>query len=243
MLLCHKCYRSLTWDQSIGENAGEMEFFIRYLIMSLLANLQSKAKQYTKDDKDAKVNSQIKAYLFILNNTFYLNEQLGDNSSNASAPILRNTNNNDQDGRDFKIASPWFKSSIQEMFQGSLKTYLKFWDKLKVHLSEVPANQLTFAKNDNKALTLESGRILKARFGGFNNDFERIHEMHKEITIIDPKLRKKLLFDIKSVFLPGYIEFFDKYSQFQFSKKNQEDYLRFPPKKLNSMLGTMFSSY
>ena len=67
--------------------------------------------------------------------------------------------------------------------------------------------------------------------------------MQKDITIIDPKLRKKLLFDIKSVFLPRYIEFFASYSPYQFSKKNQEEYLRFPPKKLNSMLGNMFSSY
>ena len=79
----------LTWDPTIGEGAGEMEFFIRYLIMSLLSNLQNKAKRYTMDDKDSKANSQMKAYLFILNNTFYLNEQLGENTS-ATAPILRN---------------------------------------------------------------------------------------------------------------------------------------------------------
>lgn len=208
--------------------------------MSLLSNLQNKAKQYVKDEKEHKAKSQSKAYLFILNNTFYLNEQLGENTTKA--PILRN-NNDDLDGKDFKINSPWFKKSIQEMFEGSLRNYLKYWEKLKLHLTRVPQHELAFAKNDNKSLTLESGRVLKARFSGFNGDFEKIYEMQKEITIIDPKLRKKLLFDIKNVFLPDYIEFFDTYSQYQFSKKNQEEYLKFPPKKLNSMLGNMFSSY
>ncbi len=234
-------FRPLTWDPTIGENAGEMEFFIRYLVMSLLTNLQSKAKQYAKDDKESKANSHIKAYLFILNNTFYLNEQLGENTT-VSAPILRNKID-DVEGKDFKITSPWFKTSIQELFEGSLKKYLKFWEKLTVHLSKVPESELSFIKNDNKVLTLESGRILKSRFNGFNEDFEKIHEMQKDITIIDPKLRKKLLFDIKSVFLPTYVNFFTEYSQYQFSKKNQEEYLRFPPKKVNSMLGNMFSSY
>ena len=233
-------FRPLTWDPNIGESAGEMEFFIRYLIMSLLSNLQSKAKQYAID-KDSKANSQIKAYLFILNNTFYLNEQLGENTS-AAAPILRNKID-DVDGKDFKIVSPWFQRSIQEMFEGSLKKYLKYWEKLNMHLAPIPENELTFSKNDNKVLTLESGRILKARFSSFNSDFEKIHEMQNDVTIIDPKLRKKLLFDIKSVFLPQYIEFFERYTKYQFSKKNQDEYLKFPPKKLNSMLGNMFSSY
>lgn len=208
--------------------------------MSLLSNLQNKAKQYLKDEKDPKAMSQIKAYLFTLNNTFYLNEQLGENST--TAPILRNNDDNN-DGRDFKIVSPWFKTSIQDMFEGSLKNYLKYWDRLQMHLGRVPEHELTFVKNDAKTLTLESGRVLKARFSGFNGDFEKTFEMHKDITIIDPKLRKQLIFDIKSAFLPDYIEFFERYSQYQFSKKNQEDYLKFPPKKINTMLGNIFASY
>ncbi len=243
--LCHTSCSPLTWDQTIGEGAGEMEFFTRYLVMSLLSNLQKKAQRYTMDDKDSKANSQMKAYLFILNNTFYLNEQLGEGASenkSPPAPILRNKID-DVDGNDFKITSPWFKKSIQEMFEGSLKKYLKYWEKLKIHLVRISESELTFAKSDGKVLTLESGRILKARFSGFNGDFIKIFEMQNDITIIDPKLRKKLLFDIKSVFLPSYVEFYEKYSQYQFSKKNQEDYLKYPPKKLNSMLGNMFSSY
>lgn len=234
--------RSLTWDRAIGAKAGEMEYFIRFLVISLLQNIKSKAKQYTKDEKLSKANAQIKAHLFILNNTFYLNEQLGESDQTAS-PILRNTNDG-VEGKDFKISSPWFKKSIQDMAEESLNSYLKHWHKLNKHLSAVPEHELTFIKNDNKILTLESGRILKARFSGFNDEFEKIYEkMHKGITVIDPKLRKKLGYDIQLVFLPNYIEFFDKYSKYQFSKKNQEEYLRFPPKKIRSMLQNMFSSY
>ena len=122
--------------------------------MSLLSNLQNKAKHYTMDDKDSKANSQMKAYLFILNNTFYLNEQLGENVS-PTAPILRNKID-DVDGNDFKITSPWFKKSIQEMFEGSLKKYLKYWEKLKIHLVRISESELTFAKNDNKVLRYQA---------------------------------------------------------------------------------------
>lgn len=207
--------------------------------MSLLSNLQDKAKQYLKDERDSKVKAQSKAYLFVLNNTFYLNEQLGESSKKDSMP----QNNLDEDGKDFKIVSPWFKKSVEEMFEGSLRNYLVNWEKLLLHLGRIPEHELEFVKNDNRCLTLESGRILKARFNGFNIEFEKMYEIHQNITIIDPKLRKKLLFDIKSTFLPAYTEFFEMYSQYQFSKKNQEEYLKFPPEKLNTMLGNMFSSY
>ena len=41
--------RSLPWDPNIGEEAGDMSMFIRFLIMRLLHNLQGKALNYTRD--------------------------------------------------------------------------------------------------------------------------------------------------------------------------------------------------
>ncbi len=240
--------RSLPWDPKIGEAAGEIDFFIRYLIMSLLSNLQAKAKKYTQDPGPV---SQAKSYLFLMNNTFYLSEQLGiessfaPSSSHHAVPSIVGKGKQDEDveGADYKITAPWFSDQVNKMFEHSKKKYLQNWEVLNNHLTNVSESDLSYSNQEQKLLTLESGRLLKARFSGFNESFEKTYAMHKELTIIDPKLRAKLLEDVKMVFLPRYTDFFVNYSKYQFSKKNMEDYLQFPPAKIETMMASMFSSY
>ena len=119
------------------QKAGETEFIIRYSVMSLLTKLQSKAKQYTKGDKEGKANSHIKAHHFILNNAFYVNKQFGENTT--TAPILRN-NIDDIEGEDFKTRSP---HGLNRVFRNYLNLHWK--STYKVLESEMP-----FIKNDNK---------------------------------------------------------------------------------------------
>ena len=233
--------RPLPWDPKIGEAAGEMDFFIRYLIMTLLANLQSKALNYAKDPS---LVSQAKSYLFLMNNAFYISEQLGYNYANDVLQE-KSTKYHEEDieGQNFKINSPWFFDQVNKMFESSMKKYLQNWEALVKHLSPVSENELQYQNYEQKLLSLESGRLLKARFSGFNEDFEKTYALHKELTIIDPKLRKRLLQDLKGAFLPQYRDFYHDFSKYQFSKKNQDDYLKYPPKRVESMMADMFSSY
>ena len=53
----------MPWDPKIGAAAGEMDFFIRYLVMTLLANLQAKALRCTKDPDPV---AQAKSFVFVL---------------------------------------------------------------------------------------------------------------------------------------------------------------------------------
>ena len=233
--------RPLPWDPKIGEAAGEMEYFIRYLVMSLLANLQAKGVRYTKDPDPV---SQAKSCLFLMNNTFYLSEQLSYSysASEADGHILRN-NDDDVEGNDYKITADWFTDQVNKMFEHSKKKYLQNWDALNQHLTSVQQSELTYSNTEQKLLTLDSGRLLKARFSGFNEEFEKTFNLHKKLTIIDNKLRGKLVEDVKGVFLPRYREFYNVYSKYQFSKKNMEDYLKYPPAKVETMMKNMFSSY
>lgn len=233
-----KCNRQLPWDPKIGAAAGEMEFFIRYLVMTLLANLQAKAVRYTKDPD---LVAQAKSYLFLMNNTFYLSEQLSYNYE-SYAPILRN-NQEAIEGDDYKIRSEWFTQQVNKLFEHSKKKYLQDWDALNKHLVTVQQSELSYTNSEQNLLTLESGRVLKARFSGFNDEFEKTYSLHKELTIMDTKLREKLVEDVKAVFLPKYRDFYDVYSKYQFSKKNMVDYLKYPPAKVETMMTDMFSSY
>jgi len=244
--------RPLTWDPKIGEAAGEMDYFIRFLVMSLLNNLNAKAAKYTKEPGPV---SQAKSYLFLMNNTFYLSEQLGvtpsddNNKSDTNAPIstaiLRNKQDEDNDveGGDYKITGAWFMDQVGKLFANSKKKYLQNWEVLNEHLTRVSESDLNYSNAEQKLLTLDSGRLLKARFSGFNESFEKTYATHKELTIIDRNLRARLLDDVKTVFLPRYKKFYTNYSKYQFSKKNMEDYLKYPPAKIEKMMADMFSSY
>jgi hypothetical protein len=52
------CYRALPWDPNMGDEAGELDSFVRYLVMRLLNSLKGKALNYTKDGRDDSQVSQ-----------------------------------------------------------------------------------------------------------------------------------------------------------------------------------------
>lgn len=221
--------RALPWDQNIGQNAGELDLYVRFLVKQLLISLSGKAQNYKNDEEP---DSQAKSHLFMMNNTFYLLELLaptGDFQGSAA------------DGENYRINAPWFQQKLTKSFESEKAKYLSYWDILNRHLTEVDASELNY-QNNKDVLSLESGRLLKTRFSGFIEDFEKVYVVHRNFTVIDPKLREKLQGDIRRVFLTKYNLFFEKYSRIQFSKKNQENYLKYPPQKLDSLIGQLFDT-
>ena len=225
--------RSLPWDPKIQDGAGDLELFVKYLVRCLLHNLKGKAVSYARDDT---IDAKAKSSLFMMNNTYYLLEQLtlSGGSGFAAADGL-------VDDEDYKISSSWFREDVSNLLEGSKNAYLAQWEELNKHLTAVDQKDLAYQKD--KLLNLESGRLLKSRFSGFNEEFEKTYSVHKELTVIDPKLRVTLLEDVKGVFLNRYKKFYANYSRIQFSKKKMDEYLKYPPQRVESMLGEMYSCY
>jgi len=218
--------RSLPWDTSIGEHAGEMDTFVRFLVKQVSISLAGKAQNYKNDEGP---DSQAKSHLFMMNNTFYLLEQL---ASNGVVDV--------EGGENYRINAPWFKQKMTKSFEAEKSKYLTYWEVLNRHLTDVDDRELNY-QNNKDVLSLESGRLLKSRFSGFIEDFERVYVVHRNFTVIDPKLREMLQGDIRRVFLSRYKAFYDKYSRIHFSKKNMENYLKYPPQKLDSLIGQLFA--
>lgn len=218
--------RALPWDSNIGENAGEMDTFVRFLIKQLSISLSGKAQNYKNDEGP---DSQAKSHLFMMNNTFYLQELL---ASNGVVDV--------EGGENYRISAPWFKQKMTKSFESEKAKYLAYWEVLNRHLTDVDDRELNY-QNNKDVLSLESGRLLKSRFSGFIEDFERVYVVHRNFTVIDLKLREMLQGDIRRVFLSRYQAFFDKYSRIQFSKKNMENYLKYSPQKLDSLIGQLFA--
>mmetsp|Transcript_8200 Transcript_8200/g.23562 ORF Transcript_8200/g.23562 Transcript_8200/m.23562 type:complete len:781 (-) Transcript_8200:133-2475(-) len=218
--------RQLPWDPNMGEDAGELESFIRFLIMRLLNSLKGKSLTYTKHAGDL---GQARSNMFMMNNAFYLRDELGP-------PIAALAGHDDDQ---YRIESSWFVDKINKLYESEKSKYLGHWEVLNTHLTSVEHDELEYQKNE-KILSLDSGRLIKNRFSGFNEDFERLWEDHKDLCVVDPRLRNTLQKEVAGVFLPLYSKFYDKYSQIRFSKKHQDEYTKFSPYKIEQMLDELY---
>jgi exocyst complex protein 7 len=227
--------RALPWDPNIGEEAGEMDSYVRFLVMRLLNSLQAKALNYTKNPEDE--GGQAKSNMFMINNTYYLLQQL--------VPPHRSEKSKDKGKGDttdvevYQLDGDWFRDKVSKIFESEKGKYLAHWENINTHLTSVDSSGLEYQKNKN-LLSLESGRLFKDRFKGFNDEFQHMYDLHNPLSVVDPSLRKQLQGEVKKVFLPRYEKFYEKYSGFRFSKKNQNEYLKFPPQKVDSMLNCMY---
>ena len=221
--------RALPWDPNIGDEAGEMDAYVRFLILRLLNSLQGKALTYTKDVEDE--GGQAKSNMFMINNSFYLLEQLVTKSK-------KERNRND-DGEYYQLDQKWFHGKVNTILESEKGKYLATWENINANLTSVDSNGLEYQKNKN-ILSLESGRLFKERFKGFIEEFEHMYAIHNALAVIDVGLRRELQSQVKKVFLLRYQKFYEKYSRFRFSKKNQAEYLKYPPVKVDSMINCMY---
>jgi len=213
--------RQLPWDPNMGEDAGELDSFIRFLVMRLVNSLKGKALNYTKHSADI---SHARSSMFMMNNTFYLRDELGPTGD---------------DFEDFRIENSWFVDKVNKLFESEKGKYLGQWETLNTHLTSVEHDELEYQKNDT-ILSLDSGRLIKSRFSGFNDDFERIFDEHKNLCVVDPRLRDLLQKEVAGIFLPNYRRFYDKYSKIRFSKKHQNAYTKYSSYKIEELLNQLY---
>jgi exocyst complex component 7 len=186
-----------------------------------------KAINYTKDGRS---DGQAKSNLFLMNNAFFLLEELGPSSVQ---PVV-------EDAEHYRIQGTWFVDKINKIMDSEKAKYLCTWEQLNTHLTAVANEDLEYQKNDSTVLSHESGRLIKQRFSGFNEDFEVTYGLHLKLCVIDPRLRSSLQEDVSNVFLPRYRRFYEKYTKIKFSKKHQSEYTKYSPEGISEMLGDMY---
>ena len=173
---------------------------------------------------------QARSSMFMMNNTFFLRDKLGPHADSQF---------NDDEEERYRIESSWFVDKVNKLFESEKSKYLGHWEVLNTHLTQVEHDDLEYQKNDT-ILSLDSGRLIKNRFSGFIEDYERIFEEHKGLCVVDPRLRDVLQQQVAGVFLPNYRAFFDKYSQIRFSKKHQDQYTKYRPDMIENMLEELY---
>jgi Exo70 exocyst complex subunit len=140
--------------------------------------LSAKAINYTKDGRS---DGQAKSNLFMMNNAFYLLDEMGPNS-------IKNIT---KDAEHYKIEGSWFVDKVNKIMDSEKAKYLGAWEQINTHLTAVANADLEYQKNDSTVLAHESGRLIKQRFSGFNEDFEVLFGLH--LKVIKMALSLKLL--------------------------------------------------
>jgi exocyst complex component 7 len=145
--------RQLPWDPNLGDEAGELDSFIRFLTMRLINSLKGKANNYLKHADDLGL---ARSSMFMMNNSFYLRDELGPKPDMIGMKK-----------EDFRIESGWYTDKINKLFESEKGKYLSLWSALNTHLTSVEHDELEYQKNET-ILSLDSGRLIKSRFSGFN---------------------------------------------------------------------------
>ena len=162
--------------------------------------------------------------MFMINNTYYLLRQLRPKSSKSQSFK--------DESEHYRIEGSWFEHDVKKVFDAERLKYLNLWEPLNNHIVMLDE------KGNN--VSNEGSRLLKMRFTGFNEEFERLHSLHMELNVADASLRKNMQHEVKNVFFPRYQRFYDKYSAVRFSKKKQEEYLKYPPRRVEEMIAMLF---
>jgi len=111
---------------------------------------------------------------------------------------------------------------------------------LAAHLADVDTSNFKYQNAKTKLLTLDSGRLLKSKFGGFNDTLTAMHGTMSTVALPE-SARHMVLSEGKDMVRERYKSFFETYSVYNFSKKKQDEYLRYPPILADSIYDELFA--
>ena len=112
------------------------------------------------------------------------------------------------------------------------------WKEATEHFTPIPEGTLAFK---GKTITFESGRVLKGRFDAFNKDLDDLVSRLAMLSVPDTDLRDKLRAEINSVILPSVSAFHASWDSVTFSKKHQDEYLRYTPSVVLGKVNGLFA--
>ncbi|GMH56990.1 hypothetical protein TrRE_jg4367, partial [Triparma retinervis] len=140
------------------------------------------------------------------------------------------------------IGKVWFKEMIAGLVRKNKEAYVRStFGRLREHLTEVDKTKFKYQAG-GKLLTLECGRELKSRFGGFADAVEATHERHTHLSVPNVEVRAALVEEGVKIVKERYEWFWREYGDVQFSKKKQQEYMRISPVMLEAMIREFYSA-
>jgi exocyst complex component 7 len=173
------------------------------------------------------LTSAARPHVFLMNNAHYIVKSVQSEDPRARAAAA-------------STLSGALVERINRMVDDERRKYIQtVWNVLADHVRETNF-KIEYTKG-TQVLTLESGRQIKSRFTAFNDGLDAVYQNQKLLAVPDMALRQQLRQEAKDTVMAPYTAFFTRFSEVQFSKKHMEQYLRFPPRTVSTMIDELFS--
>lgn len=232
-----------TDDDRQDRDEPRIRIYGQHIFHCLLSNLRQKAEALRKVEGVDALSAAGRPHLFLMNNANYIVKAFRGAEENLRSPTNARASSLSGATNSFN-ASVLPEAFIDRMARLVDEEKDKFnaavWMPLIDPLRDVSSLSLEYSKGTS-VLTLESGRQIKSRFTNFNTSLEEIYQHQKVFSVPDSSVRQRLRNQAKETVVGPYTNFFNKVSDIQFSKKHMEQYLRFPPKTVSTMLDDLFS--
>lgn len=178
------------------------------VIDNLLQTLEQKARSIHKKPSLVSV--------FMLNNATYIQRAVQRSELNrfvGNRPLIK----------------------IDEANKRAYKLYRESWDGPARQLMDITIMRPSDPKAARNSLTSKDRDAVKERFKSFNAEFDDLIRSCKGFSVVDSELRQSLTSEIRSIIVPLYGRFYDKYINSDFAK-NKEKYIRYDKTSIEKVI-------
>ena len=124
---------------------------------------------------------------------------------------------------------------IDEANKRAYKLYRESWDGPARQLMDITIMRPSDPKSARNSLNSKDKDAVKERFKSFNVEFDDLIRACKSFSVTDSELRQSLTSEIRSIIVPLYGRFYDKYINSDFAK-NKEKYIKYDKTSIEKVI-------
>lgn len=182
-----------------------------------------------------------KKHLFLINNLYSLYIYLKEKKKDLKLYSASGDNGGTTDGTGVGVDSLKMLLQLYDTVEKRLFSELDFFYEIILGcLTFTEKEMKIFFENYENSSKIEKLKLLKSKFSLFNSGMDAFLNCQGEWRISSSQLREKLTEELLEKIYIIYENFYNDYSNINFSKKHMSDYLRFPPKDVRRSIQNFF---
>lgn len=132
-------------------------------------------------------------------------------------------------------------AKLDEATKRAYKLYRESWDGPARQLMDITIMRPSDPKASRNSLTSKDKEAAKERFKSFNIEFDELIKACKGFNVVDAELRQALTSEIRSIIVPLYGRFHDKFINTDFAK-NKEKYIKYDKTSIEKVIWDVYAN-